>query len=172
MEHEASSIEGAFFSMDDLSANMSGINHGRNVGKGTRQMRISFGEKGAKRGVCGATADQIVARNLLTLIVDGTTPHVEHAREVTQTLLEVAEGIAPYEIKGPDKLMKIAQGLGLTFDGKSINEVAKEVALIALQDFQKQKIHLAPQVSLQNLGCLFYLAIPEVNRINKASEYC
>lgn len=31
MEHEASSIEDAFFSMDDLSANMSGINHGRNV---------------------------------------------------------------------------------------------------------------------------------------------
>ena len=35
------------------------------------------GNKGVKRGVCGATADQIVARNLLSLIVEGTTPHVK-----------------------------------------------------------------------------------------------
>jgi len=101
--------------------------------------RITFnGTKGAKRGVCGATADQIVARNLLSLIVEGTTPHVEHAREVLHTLLEAAKGKSPYEIKGKEKLISIAQKLGLTVDGKEINQVAEEVALTALEDFQQQ----------------------------------
>ncbi|MBC2727066.1 MAG: carbon monoxide dehydrogenase, partial [Desulfosporosinus sp.] len=101
--------------------------------------RVTFnGNKGIKRGVCGATADQIVARNLLSLIVEGTTPHVEHAREVLHTLLEAAEGKAAYEIKGKEKLISIGKKLGLTVDGVEINELAKEVALIALQDFQQQ----------------------------------
>jgi len=144
--------------------------------------RISFSDKGAKRGVCGATADQIVARNLLTLIVDGAAPHVEHAREVAQTLLEVAEGKAPYEIKGKDKLMKIAQGLGLTLDGKSMNEVAEEVALIALQDFQKQSgvanwLSLrAHDKSVETWGKLNILPrnahLEIANAINKAAMGC
>ncbi|MCO1603366.1 anaerobic carbon-monoxide dehydrogenase catalytic subunit [Desulfosporosinus nitroreducens] len=101
--------------------------------------RVTFnGNKGVKRGVCGATADQIVARNLLSLIVEGTTPHVEHAREILHTLLETAEGKAPYEIKGKEKLISIGKKLGLTVDGVELDKLAKEVALIALQDFQQQ----------------------------------
>ncbi|MDQ7095402.1 anaerobic carbon-monoxide dehydrogenase catalytic subunit [Desulfosporosinus sp. PR] len=101
--------------------------------------RITFnGNKGARRGVCGATADQIVARNLLSLIVEGTTPHVEHAREVLHTLLETAEGKAPYEIKGQEKLLSLAKKLGLTVDGLELNQIAHEVALKALQDFRQQ----------------------------------
>jgi anaerobic carbon-monoxide dehydrogenase catalytic subunit len=100
--------------------------------------RVSINGKGPERGVCGATADQIVARNLLTMVTDGATPHVEHAREVALTLLEAMEGKAPYEIKDPEKLTRIAQGLGLTVDGKDIKELGKEVALTALDDFQKQ----------------------------------
>ncbi|GAB6172410.1 anaerobic carbon-monoxide dehydrogenase catalytic subunit [Paradesulfitobacterium aromaticivorans] len=101
--------------------------------------RITFnGTKGAKRGVCGATADQIVARNLLSLIVEGTTPHVEHAREVLHTFLEAAQGKAAYDIKGKDKLLSIAKKLGITVDHRGLDEVAKEVALIALTDFQQQ----------------------------------
>lgn len=100
--------------------------------------RVSLAGNGPKRGICGATADQIVARNLLTLMTEGAAPHVEHAREVALTLLEVSEGKAPYEIKAPEKLILIAQGLGLVVDGKEINELGKEVALAALSDFQKQ----------------------------------
>jgi anaerobic carbon-monoxide dehydrogenase catalytic subunit len=100
--------------------------------------RISLTANGPQRGVCGATADQIVARNLLTLVTEGAVPHVEHAREVALTLLEASEGKAPFEIKDPDKLIRIAQGLGLTVDGKEVNELGKEVALAALSDFQRQ----------------------------------
>ena len=144
--------------------------------------RVSFNGKGAQRGVCGATADQIVARNLLTLIVDGTTPHVEHAREVVHTLLEVAQGKAPYEIKGQDKLLRIAKDLGLTPDGKSINEVAEEVALLALQDFQKQSgvsnwlTLRAHEKSVETWGKLNILPsnahLEIANAINKAAMGC
>ena len=74
--------------------------------------RISFNsEKGPQRGVCGATADQIVARNLLSLITEGVAPHVEHAREAALTLLEASEGKAPFGIGDPEKLRRIATGL-------------------------------------------------------------
>ncbi len=101
--------------------------------------RISFNsEKGPQRGVCGATADQIVARNLLSLITEGVAPHVEHAREAALTLLEASEGKAPFGIGDPEKLRRIATGLELTIDGKSDTELGKEVALKALEDFQRQ----------------------------------
>lgn len=100
--------------------------------------RIIPSKKEHQRGVCGATADSIVARNFLTLVAEGVTPHVEHAREVAITLLEASEGKAPYEIANPDKLFSIAESLDLTIDGKDVNEVGREVALKALENFQQQ----------------------------------
>jgi len=94
--------------------------------------------KGPQAGVCGATADAIVARNLLTMVTEGTTPHVEHAREVVLTLLETAEKKAPYKINDPDKLLRLAGRLGLTVDNRDILEVAKDVALKALENYQQQ----------------------------------
>ncbi len=44
-----------------------------------------FGE-GAKKGICGATADIIVARNLLRTIAAGAAAHSDHARDVVLTL--------------------------------------------------------------------------------------
>lgn len=100
--------------------------------------RIVPGGKGPQAGVCGATADAIVARNFLTMVTEGAAPHIEHAREVALTLLETAEGKAPYRISDPEKLLNIAAKLGLAVDGREINEVAREVALKALENFQQQ----------------------------------
>ncbi len=100
--------------------------------------RITPGGKGAQRGVCGANADTIVARNLLGMMTLGAAPHVEHAREVALTLLETAEGKAPYEIKEPEKLIDLACRLGIAVDGKDIRTVAKDVALVALAEFGRQ----------------------------------
>ncbi len=100
--------------------------------------RIMPGSKGAQRGVCGATADTIVARNLLGMMTSGAAPHVEHAREVVLTLLEACEGKAPYEIREPEKLIDLAGRLGIEVDGKDIRTVGKEVALAALEDFGRQ----------------------------------
>ena len=53
-----------------------------------------FGEVPTK-GVCGATADIMVARNLLRSIAAGAAAHSDHARDVAQTFKLVVEGKAP-----------------------------------------------------------------------------
>lgn len=50
-----------------------------------------FGE-GPQRGVCGATGDIIVARNLLRAIAAGAAAHSDHARDVAQIFLLAVEG--------------------------------------------------------------------------------
>jgi len=97
-----------------------------------------FGE-GAKVGICGASADSIVARNLDRAIAAGTASHSDHARHVALVLLAVAEGKATdYKITDPDKLKRVASRIGIKLDGKADNQLAKEVALAALEDFSRQ----------------------------------
>lgn len=101
--------------------------------------RIAPNGKGPQTGVCGADVHQIVARSFLNHLTQGSAGHAEHGREVALTLLEAAEGEAPYEIKDVGKLYQVAHDLGINTETLSINETAKEVALKALEDFQKQK---------------------------------
>ncbi|SHE53638.1 Ni-dependent carbon monoxide dehydrogenase precursor [Desulforamulus putei DSM 12395] len=100
--------------------------------------RIAPGGKGPQAGICGSNVDTIVARNFLVNITEGAASHAEHAREVAHAILEVAEGKAPYTIQDEEKLKSIAEGLGLVTEGKNINQLAREVAHKALEDFQKQ----------------------------------
>jgi carbon-monoxide dehydrogenase catalytic subunit len=68
--------------------------------------RISpFDDEGPKRGVCGATADTIVARNLLDDLLVGAAAHSDHGREIVEVLLKTAEGKSQgYEILDVEKL--------------------------------------------------------------------
>lgn len=100
--------------------------------------RVSLFEEGPQRGVCGAGADTIVARNFLETLTAGAAPHAEHAREVALTLLEAAEGRAPYPIRSPEKLRQLAAGLGIEAEGVADRELAAAVARRALADFQQQ----------------------------------
>ncbi len=100
--------------------------------------RIAPNGKGAQAGVCGAGVDTIVARNFLGNVTEGTASHAEHAREVAHAILEVVAGKAPYTIQGVEKLKSVAAGLGLSSEGKDTNQLAKEVADKAMEDFQKQ----------------------------------
>ncbi len=97
-----------------------------------------FGE-GPEKGVCGATADTIVARNLCRFIAAGAAAHSDHGRRPAILLKEVAEGVnKDYEIKDEEKLKNVAKRLGVNIEGKNVNEIAKEVAEIALNDYGKQ----------------------------------
>lgn len=79
----------------------------------------------ASRGVCGATADLIVARNLLFKCAQGTAANVYHARNVARTLKAVGEGRSDYQIRDEAKLRSLAQKVGI--DTKQpIKEVARE----------------------------------------------
>ncbi len=97
-----------------------------------------FGE-GPEKGACGATADTIVARNLCRFIAAGAAAHSDHGRRPAILLKEIAEGKNKnYFIKDEIKLKNAAKRLGIEVEGKSINELAKEVAEIALNDYGKQ----------------------------------
>ena len=98
-----------------------------------------FGE-GAQRGVCGATGDVIAARNLIRHIAVGASAHSDHGRDVVRTLALAAEGKAKgYEIKNEVKLRKLAEEFGIQPDGKSVKEIARQVAEAALADFGRQE---------------------------------
>ncbi len=59
-------------------------------------------------GVCGATADTVVARNFARIIAAGSASHTDHAREMVRGFIATAKGQTPHEIKDVDKLHKMA----------------------------------------------------------------
>jgi carbon-monoxide dehydrogenase catalytic subunit len=103
--------------------------------------RISpFEEEGPKLGVCGATADIIVARNLLRMIAAGAAAHSDHGRDIAHTLLLTAEGKGGgYEIKDEAKLKALAAEYGIELDGRSNAEIALDLARAVYAEFGKQE---------------------------------
>jgi anaerobic carbon-monoxide dehydrogenase catalytic subunit len=102
--------------------------------------RIIPTKPGQDKGICGATAFTIVARNLVRYIAGGASAHSDHGREIAYTLLHAAEGKAPdYKVTDPEKLKRVAKRIGVAVEGREINEVAKDVAIKALEDFGKYK---------------------------------
>ncbi len=95
--------------------------------------------EGPTRGVCGATADTIVARNLARMAAVGASAHSDHGRKVALTLKEVAEGkVTDYRITDAEKLAAVAARLGIATEGRSLPEIARDVADTALECFGKQ----------------------------------
>ncbi len=100
-----------------------------------------FGE-GPQRGVCGADADIIVARNLARMIAAGSASHSDHGRDLVETLLAVAEGRAPgYQLTDLAKLDRIAAEYGVPADLLPPAK-AKELALAMMAEFGIHKGHL------------------------------
>ncbi len=92
------------------------------------------------RGVCGASLPTVAARNMVRMIAAGTAAHSDHARDMAMILLAVAEGeTKDFQIKDVKKLYRVADILGIEFEGRPVNEVAKDVALKFLEDFGRQK---------------------------------
>ena len=103
--------------------------------------RISpFEEEGPKAGVCGATADIIVARNLIRMIAAGAAAHSDHGRDIAHTLLLTAEGKSGgYEIKDEAKLKALAAEYGIETEGRSKEEIALDLAHAVYAEFGKQE---------------------------------
>ena len=63
-----------------------------------------FGE-GPQKGVCGADADIIVARNLARMVAAGASSHSDHGRDILETLHRVGESKTDiYTISEPAKM--------------------------------------------------------------------
>ncbi|HAM50392.1 MAG TPA: carbon-monoxide dehydrogenase catalytic subunit [Nitrospiraceae bacterium] len=91
------------------------------------------------RGICGATLPTIAARNLLRMIAAGTSAHSDHARGMAFTLLDVANGEAKdFKIKDVRKLYRVAGYLDVEFEGRPVNDVARDVATKLIEDFGRQ----------------------------------
>lgn len=93
--------------------------------------------KKSPKGVCGADADLIVARNLLRGLAAGVAAHGSHAREVLLALKNAAEGKLHIPILGEDKVRKTAAQFGIYAEGKTINELASELADVLLEDLSR-----------------------------------
>lgn len=92
------------------------------------------------RGICGATLPTVAARNLVRMIAAGTAAHSDHARDMVLTLLAAATGeTKDFRITDVKKLYRVADILGIEFEGRPVNDVAKDVALKFLDDYSRQK---------------------------------
>jgi len=93
--------------------------------------------KGAERGICGANADTIVARNFARMVAGGTSAHSDHARDIVHAMHHSsAEG--PFKIRDEAKLRRIAAEWEIAdADTKETYALAHELSAMALEEFGK-----------------------------------
>jgi len=95
--------------------------------------------KKAERGICGATADVIVARNFARMVAGGAAAHSDHGRGIVKTILDLAQGkTSGFEILDPEKLKKLANEHDVETMDRDIMEIAEEVAGKSLGEFGQQ----------------------------------
>ncbi|MDW7739035.1 MAG: anaerobic carbon-monoxide dehydrogenase catalytic subunit [Bacillota bacterium] len=98
-----------------------------------------FGE-GPQKGVCGADADVIVARNLARTIAAGASAHSDHGRDILEALYHVGAGDTnSYQVNDEEKLKRVAGEFGISVDGKDAKTLAKELAWEMMEDFGTRK---------------------------------
>ncbi|MDR1309106.1 MAG: carbon monoxide dehydrogenase, partial [Deltaproteobacteria bacterium] len=99
-------------------------------------------------GLCGATAETIVSRNLVRMIAAGCAAHSDHGRSVAETFLAMARGEAKdYTIKDEIKLREVAgfYGIPVTEDKDGVQvprdkwAIALEVGETALSQWGQQQ---------------------------------
>jgi len=104
-----------------------------------------------RKGLCGATANTIAARNFIRMIAGGASAHSDHGRGVAEVFLSVAKKETDaYKIKDYEKLVEVAKYLGVAttveVDGeeldRDLDEVALETAEIALAEWGKPTGHV------------------------------
>ena len=120
--------------------------------------RISLREgTGAKRGVCGATGATVAARHLIRQVAAGAAAHSDHGHDIVKTLKLTAKGEAQgYAIKSVERLMALAKEWGVKTEGREVNDIAVELADLALGQFNQQEGEIrypalrAPEETVKN----------------------
>ncbi|MCJ7601731.1 MAG: carbon monoxide dehydrogenase, partial [Desulfobulbaceae bacterium] len=93
-----------------------------------------------KRGVCGADADVIVARNFGRFIAGGAAGHSDHGRDLIEVLEAIVEGkTQDYKIRDEKKLLRIAGEIGVWTENRDIMDVARDVIEVFYDDFGSRK---------------------------------
>ena len=95
------------------------------------------------RGVCGADADTIVARNLLREVCGGAAAHSDHGRHLALLLAKAAEGKGgDYSIKDEAALRAAADLYGIERANRDSASIAAELSKLFLDDFTAQETSL------------------------------
>ena len=90
----------------------------------------------APRGICGCDVHGISGRNFLRFTAGGSATHSDHGREICHTLHTVKPD-GDYQVKDPEKLIRIAKEWGVETEGKDIYDLAHEVSELALLEYGK-----------------------------------
>ncbi len=110
--------------------------------------------KDDRKGLCGATANTIAARNFIRMIAGGAAAHSDHGRGVAAVFLAAARKETDvYKIKDTVKLLAVAKDLNVAttveVDGeemdRDLDEIAVEVGEAAMNEWGK------PEGELLNL---------------------
>ena len=143
--------------------------------------------KKAPRGICGCDVHGIVGRNYLKFTAGGSATHSDHGREICHTLYESsADGC--YQVKDPEKLIRIAKEWGVETEGKDIYDLAHEVAEMGLWEYGKpfgtqrflkrapqsqqelwEKNELAPRAIDREVSCSLHMAHMGCSSLPEAS---
>ena len=89
------------------------------------------------KGVCGADADLIVARNLLRGAAAGAAQHGMHGREVILMLKWAAEGKLDVPIIGEYKVRTMAEAFGIPVKNRQLKHIAIDLANALLEDLSR-----------------------------------
>ena len=169
-----SDINTTFITIEQMEAATDALlENGKKVGADSWQQRVKnqtphckFGEEGiccricsmgpcritpkAPRGICGCDADGIVGRNYLRFTAGGAATHSDHGRSIAHTLYLAKEG-GNYQVKDPEKLIRIAKEWDIETENRDIYDIAHEVAETGLLEYGKpfgvqRFLKRAPQV--------------------------
>lgn len=93
-----------------------------------------------QRGVCGADADVIVARNFGRFIAGGSAGHSDHGRDLIEVLEAIVEGeTTDYAIRDEAKLRRIAAELGIDAAERPLMDVARDLVDECYSDFGSRR---------------------------------
>jgi carbon-monoxide dehydrogenase catalytic subunit len=101
-----------------------------------------------RKGLCGATANTIAARNFARMVAAGAAAHSDHGRCVAEVFMSAArKETDAYKIKDVNKLLAIAPHFSVAttveVDGavqdRNVDEIALEVAEKALNEWGKSE---------------------------------
>lgn len=115
-----------------------------------------FGDE-PRRGICGADAATIAARQLARQVAAGVAAHSDHGNDIARALLLTAQGKAQgYSIKSPERLLQLAAEWGIPTENRSIEQIAEAAARWAIAQFSQQEGEIplpalrAPAATLEN----------------------
>ena len=119
-----------------------------------------FGE-GPRKGICGISADGMVARNLCRMIAVGSSAHSDHAAHIFEVLNRISEGEElNFEVRDIQKLRNVTEQLGFEDDGKGTQNIIRYLvakvkeAFSGLTSESDWLVRIVPEVRLEKLRIL------------------